>query len=90
MISAVMFSTVTCFGTGVFLKCVANAMMKQRYFARPWDHLLAGAAFGYFGYKYYAWENHLIELVNEKRAERGMPQISRENIFPSNAAPEQS
>ena len=85
-----MFSTATCFGTGVFLKCVANAMMKQRYFARPWDHLLAGVAFGYFGYKYYDMENRLVELVNEKRAERGLPQISRQNVFPGSAASEQS
>lgn len=83
MISAVMFSTVSCFGTGVFLKCVANAMLKQRYFARPWDHLLVGGLFGYFGYKYYAWESRLLEMVNEKREERGMARVSRESVFAS-------
>jgi hypothetical protein len=82
MFSAVMFSTVSSFGTGVFIKCVANAMLKQRYFARPWNHLLAGSAFGYIGYNYYRWEEELITLVNDKREERGMPRISRESVFP--------
>jgi hypothetical protein len=78
----IVWNTVTAFGTGVFLKCVSNAMLKDRYFARPWNHLLLGGAFGYIGYNYDKWEMQLIDLVNEKRHERGMPIMTRMSVFP--------
>lgn len=77
-----LWNTLTAFGTGVVLKCISNAMLRDRYFARPWNHLLLGGAFGYVGYHYDAWELALLEAVNEKRAERGMPLISRQTLLP--------
>lgn len=80
--SGVVWNTVTAFSTGVILKCFANAMLKDRYWARPWNHLLLGTAFGYIGYNYDRWEGEMLALVNEKRVERGMKPVTREKLVP--------
>jgi hypothetical protein len=35
---------------------------------------------GYIGYNYEAWKGGLLSAVNEKRAERGMPEINRKSL----------
>lgn len=75
-----MFTTLCGVASGVLVRTWANGLGKQRLFARPWNHLLFGAVGGYMGYNYTRWENELLEAVNEKRVERGMPMIHRESL----------
>ncbi|KAJ1425056.1 hypothetical protein B484DRAFT_451268 [Ochromonadaceae sp. CCMP2298] len=75
-----MFGTTIGAGVAVFVRCWANAIGKQRYFARPWNHVFLGAVGGYIGYNYSTWENGLLVAVNAKRIERGMPVISRKSV----------
>ena len=57
-----------------------DAMMRDRYFARPWNHILAGALFGYIGYNMDRLVGQLLEIVNEKRDERGLRRLHREDL----------
>jgi hypothetical protein len=36
---------------------------------------------GYIGYNKSNWEKAMMKSLNEKRVERGMPPITRENLF---------
>ena len=35
---------------------------------------------GYVGYNYHRWENELLQLLNEKRIEKGLNPIKREDV----------
>jgi hypothetical protein len=35
---------------------------------------------GYIGYKYDKWDAQLVEILNEKRMNRGLPPFNREDI----------
>jgi hypothetical protein len=65
--------------SGVLIRTWANGLGKQRLLARPWNHLLFGLAGSYIGYNYSTWESELLKAVNEKRVERGMPEITRQS-----------
>ena len=43
----------------------------------PWMHLGMGTAFGYVGYNLNKWEAQLLDLLNEKRVERGKHSICK-------------
>lgn len=43
-------------------------------------HVSFGLVGGYIGYNYEKWELQLLDAINEKRKEKGYPQISRENV----------
>lgn len=77
-----LFGATTLFGaaSGLLIRVWANGLGKQRLFARPWNHVLFIGVGGYIGYHYPRWEEELLVSVNEKRAERGMPTITRQNI----------
>ena len=48
--------------------------------SEPWVHVFLGCAGGYIGYNYDKWQENLLFAVNEKRVERGLVAISRENV----------
>ena len=50
-------------------------------FSEPWWHLLYMGIGGYIGYNKSSWEKAVMKSLNEKRVERGMPPIARENLF---------
>jgi len=75
-----MLSTFAGASAGVLIRVWANGLGKQRLLARPWNHLLFGAVGGFIGYNYNRWEDELLAAVNDKRVERGMPPINRQNL----------
>jgi len=75
-----MLATFAGISSGVLIRVWANGLGKQRLFARPWNHVLFGVVGGYIGYNYGRWEDELLEAVNEKRRERSMPEITRQNL----------
>jgi len=53
-------------------------------FIGPWNHVIYAGVGGYIGYNYSTWSDKLLAAVNEKRVERGMPAIVREDIVSFN------
>lgn len=43
----------------------------------PWNHAALAAVGAYIGYNYTRWEKSLLDAVNQKRKERGLPEIKR-------------
>jgi hypothetical protein len=43
-------------------------------------HLGMAIIGGYVGYNYNKWENQLLELLNEKRVEKGLAPMKREDV----------
>jgi len=77
-----MIETLFGVGSGLLIRFWANALGKQRPLWRPWNHVLFGAVGGYVGYHYGGWQDDLLASVNEKRALRNMPQITRQSLNP--------
>jgi len=75
-----MLATTMGVASGLLVRVWANGLGKQRLLARPWNHVLFGMVGGYIGYNYNKWEDGLLEAVNEKRRDRGMPEISRQSL----------
>ena len=46
----------------------------------PWNHVAFAFIGGYIGYNLEGWEKQLLDGVNEKRKERGMPSITRQSL----------
>ena len=75
-----MLSTVVGASAGVIIRVWANALERTRLFARPWNHIGMAMIGGYIGYNLHSWEDRLLVAVNEKRVEKGMLPIKRQNI----------
>ena len=80
-----MISTLGGAGIAFTARVWANLLSKNRAFYRPWNHALCLVTGGYIGYNWEKWETELIVAVNEKRAARGMPIISRKMIWTPSA-----
>ena len=48
----------------------------------PWNHVGMALVGGWVGYNYSTWEKDLLLAVNEKRVEKGLPAITREQAAP--------
>jgi hypothetical protein len=46
----------------------------------PWNHVAFACIGGYIGYNMEGWEKSLLDGVNEKRVERGMPPVTRSSL----------
>jgi hypothetical protein len=56
--------------------------VKYSHFAGPWNHVGMAVVGGWVGYNYSMWEKDLLLAVNEKRVEKGLPAINREQASP--------
>lgn len=65
---------------GVIIQLGANSLARNRYLARPWMHVLSASILAYVGYNLPKWEENIMNLTNEKRIERGMKPLHREDI----------
>ena len=50
------------------------------YLLDPWNHVAFAFIGGYIGYNVESWEQQLMDGVNEKRQDRGMPLITRKSL----------
>ncbi len=46
----------------------------------PWNHLFLGVVGGYIGHNYTRWEKELLENLNAKRKEKGLAEITRQDM----------
>lgn len=75
-----MFSTVLGASAGLLVRTWANGLARKRLLANPWNHVAFAFIGGYIGYNLEGWEKQLLDGVNEKRKERGMPSITRQSL----------
>eukprot|EP00981_Chlorochromonas_danica_P002951 scaffold601_cov170-Ochromonas_danica.AAC.12 len=62
---------------GVFVRVWANAMGKQHFLARPWNHVAMGGLGFYIGSNFSKWEKDLLTEVNILRVDKGLLPITR-------------
>ena len=79
-----MLATAAGVAWGVLIPVWANALVKRRYFMKPWRHLVFGVTGGFIGYNWAKWEDELFTAVNAKRKAFGLPQYrTKTDVLPS-------
>lgn len=63
-----------CYGAGV--RVLGNKLARKKAFNKPWEIVGCGVLLGVVGANYNSWEGQMLDAVNEKRVERGMPEIT--------------
>ncbi|CAM9192129.1 unnamed protein product [Scytosiphon promiscuus] len=62
---------------GIVAKGTTNRLMKVSLRRAPWEYVLGGGIGAYVGNKLPQWEAGLLEDINEMRADRNMPPLTR-------------